>query len=105
MRKIPAVLLVLFAVLCGSGSLIAQAAPEASPSTSPADPFKALHFRFLGPIGNRASAIVGEPGNPLVVYVGAASGGIFKTTDGGTKWQSVFDDQDVSAIGALAIAP
>ena len=105
MRKIPAVLLVSFAVLCGSVGLMAQASPEASTSTTPADPFKALHFRFLGPIGNRASAIVGEPGNPLVVYIGAASGGIFKTTDGGTKWQSVFDDQDVSAIGALAIAP
>jgi photosystem II stability/assembly factor-like uncharacterized protein len=109
MRKIPPVLLVLFAVLCGSVSLVAQVASD-SPSTAatpttPADPFKALHFRFLGPIGNRAASIVGEPGNPLVVYIGAASGGIFKTTDGGTKWQPVFDDQDVSAVGALAIAP
>src|SRR5437764_1484941 len=52
-----------------------------------------------------ASAIVGEPGNPLVIYIGAASGGIFKTTNGGVKWTPVFDDQDVSSIGALAIAP
>jgi photosystem II stability/assembly factor-like uncharacterized protein len=106
MRNIPAVLLALLAVLCGSGGLAAQAAQDsASTPATPADPFKALHFRFLGPIGNRASAIVGEPGNPLVVYIGAASGGIFKTSDGGTKWQPVFDDQDVSAVGALAIAP
>ena len=69
------------------------------------DPLKSLHFRHLGPIGNRASAIVGEPGNPLVIYIGAASGGIFKTTNGGVKWTPVFDDQDVSSIGALAIAP
>jgi len=106
MRKLSAVLLVLFAVLCSSTTLIAQAEPEATSSpASSGDPFKALHFRFLGPIGNRAASIVGEPGNPLVVYVGAASGGIFKTTDGGAKWQPVFDDQDVSAVGALAIAP
>ena len=49
-------------------------------------------------LGNRAAAIVGEPGNPLVVYIGAASGGIWKTTDGGTRWKPVFDDQDVSAF-------
>src|SRR5215469_4727016 len=106
MRKLSAVLLALFAVLCSSRSLIAQAEPEStSTPAASTDPFKALHFRFLGPIGNRAASIVGEPGNPLVVYVGAASGGIFKTTDGGARWQPVFDDQDVSAVGALAVAP
>jgi photosystem II stability/assembly factor-like uncharacterized protein len=64
-----------------------------------------LRYRFIGPIGNRTSAIVGEPGNPPVVYVGAASGGIWKTEDGGTNWRPVFDHEDVAAIGALAIAP
>ncbi|HXN65620.1 MAG TPA: hypothetical protein VN862_09815, partial [Candidatus Acidoferrales bacterium] len=69
------------------------------------DPFHALHFRALGPVGNRAASIVGEPGNPLVMYVGAASGGIFKTDDGGNNWRPIFDEQDVAAVGALAIAP
>ncbi len=69
------------------------------------NPLAALHFRFVGPVGNRAAAVVGEPGNPLVVYVGAADGGIWKTDDGGIRWRPVFDDQDVSAIGALAVAP
>ena len=64
-----------------------------------------LQFRTIGPAGNRASAIVGEPGNPMVVYVGAAAGGIFKTTDGGINWRPIFDRQDVAAIGALAVAP
>ena len=32
-----------------------------------------LHYRFVGPEGNRAVAVVGEPGNPLVAYVGAAN--------------------------------
>jgi len=70
-----------------------------------ANPFAPLHFRPLGPVGNRAVAIAGEPGNRNVVYIGAASGGIFKTTDGGTTWEPIFDDQDVSAVGALTIAP
>ncbi len=67
--------------------------------------FSKLHFRFIGPDGNRAIAIVGEPGNPMVSYVGAASGGIFKTEDAGTTWKPVFDKMDNSSIGALAIAP
>ena len=97
-RTLVCTVLVLFAV-----SALAQPTP-ASPSTPP-DAFSALHFRELGPIGNRASAIVGVPGDPMVVYIGAASGGIWKTENGGTTWKPIFDSQDVSAIGSLAIAP
>jgi len=64
-----------------------------------------LHYRFIGPEGNRAVAVVGEPGNPLVAYVGAASGGVWKTEDGGVHWQAVFDSEPAQAIGALALAP
>jgi photosystem II stability/assembly factor-like uncharacterized protein len=64
-----------------------------------------LRYRFVGPEGNRASAIVGEPGNPAVIYVGAASGGVWKTEDGGVVWRPVFDSEPAQAIGALAIAP
>ncbi|MDB5197327.1 MAG: glycosyl hydrolase repeat-containing protein [Flaviaesturariibacter sp.] len=67
--------------------------------------FSQLHFRFIGPDGNRAIAVAGVPGNPLVSYVGAASGGIFKTEDGGFSWRPIFDEMDNSSIGALAIAP
>ena len=67
--------------------------------------FSKLHFRFIGPDGNRAIAVVGEPGNPMISYVGAASGGIFKTEDAGVSWKPVFDKMDNSSIGALAIAP
>lgn len=69
------------------------------------NPLGELEYRFVGPVGNRADAIVGEPGNPSVIYVGAAAGGIFKTSDGGITWQPIFDHQDVAAIGSLAIAP
>jgi len=69
------------------------------------DVFKNLNFRFIGPEGNRAIAIAGVPGDPMINYIGAASGGLWKTTDGGLNWESVFDDQDVSSIGSIAIAP
>ncbi|HKC13206.1 MAG TPA: hypothetical protein VKI41_14345, partial [Vicinamibacteria bacterium] len=83
--------------------------PKASPSPSPAapasGPFGALKFRYIGPEGNRVSAIAGVPGDPSVYYAGAASGGIFKSSDGGVHWQAIFDEQPVSSIGALAVAP
>jgi len=67
--------------------------------------FKNLNFRFIGPEGNRAIAIAGVPGNPMINYIGAASGGLWKTDDGGVSWNSIFDDQDVSSIGSIAITP
>jgi photosystem II stability/assembly factor-like uncharacterized protein len=77
--------------------------------TAPAqtDPavFDKLEFRFIGPEGNRAIAIAGVPGDPMINYIGAASGGLWKTTDGGISWDPVFDDQEASSIGAVAIAP
>ncbi|NIP60599.1 MAG: glycosyl hydrolase, partial [Gemmatimonadetes bacterium] len=64
-----------------------------------------VRYRHIGPEGNRADAAVGEPGNPLVAYVGAASGGIWRTMDGGDSWEPIFDDTDVSSVNALAVAP
>ncbi|MEO6964447.1 MAG: hypothetical protein ABI076_00950 [Acidobacteriaceae bacterium] len=79
--------------------------PFAQDQPTEGNPFAQLHYRHIGPGGNRVSAVVGEPGNPLVIYAGAADGGIWNTTDGGINWKPIFDHQDVSAIGALAIAP
>jgi photosystem II stability/assembly factor-like uncharacterized protein len=67
--------------------------------------FSQLNFRFIGPDGNRAISVVGEPGNPQVSYIGAASGGIWKTEDMGFHWKSIFDKTDDSSIGAMALAP
>ena len=69
------------------------------------DLLKQLKYRHIGPVGNRVSAVVGVPGNPTVCFAGAASGGIFKSGDGGVNWEPVFDGQDVQSIGSLAIAP
>ncbi len=69
------------------------------------DQLKQLKFRFVGPVGNRTISVAGIPGDPLTYYVGAASGGIWKTVDGGLHWKSLFNDKPVSSVGALAIAP
>src|SRR5215475_3205715 len=65
-----------------------------------------FRFRFVGPrAGNRVASIAGIPGDPNTYYAGAASGGVWKTTDGGNRWDPVFDKQPVAAIGAIAVAP
>src|SRR5262249_47720294 len=80
-------------------------APRAEPQTVPGDAYKQLRFRYIGPVGNRVIAVAGVPGNPDIYYAGAASGGIFKTSDNGAHWEAIFDDEPVSSIGSLAIAP
>src|SRR5260370_22055249 len=64
-----------------------------------------LTFRFMGPaVGNRISAAVGIPGDPTTYYVGAASGGVWKSTDSGQRWAPVCDGKSAQAIGSLALA-
>ncbi|OGU08575.1 MAG: sialidase [Gemmatimonadetes bacterium RBG_16_66_8] len=67
--------------------------------------YSQFKWRHIGPEGNRVSAVAGVPGDPQTYYAGAASGGIWKTVDGGTRWQPIFDSQPVQSIGALTVAP
>ena len=67
--------------------------------------YSQLKYRFIGPQGNRMIAVAGVPGDNNICYAGAASGGIFKSIDGGVNWEPIFDDQPVSSVGSLAIAP
>jgi len=73
----------------------AQQGGAQQPQIKP-DDYGQLQFRYIGPVGNRATAVAGVPGNPYLYYVGAASGGIFKSTDGGVHWDPIFDGQPVS---------
>jgi photosystem II stability/assembly factor-like uncharacterized protein len=67
--------------------------------------FDDLAYRHIGPEGNRISTVAGVPGDPNTIYAGAASGGVFKSTDGGTHWTPIFDDQDAMSIGWIEVAP
>ena len=64
-----------------------------------------MQFRHVGPVGNRVTTVAGIPNDPMTYYVGAASGGVWKTIDGGLNWNPIFDNQDVHSIGAISIAP
>ncbi|MGF1605506.1 MAG: hypothetical protein ACFB22_04155 [Rhodothalassiaceae bacterium] len=66
-----------------------------------------LKARLVGPaaMSGRVAAIDAEPGDAGTILVGAASGGIWKSADGGLTWTPTFDDQPVHSIGAVAIHP
>src|SRR3954462_3338387 len=90
------------AIIMMSVAATVPSAQRRGSSTSP----DALSFRFLGPVvGNRVASIAGVPGDLSIYYAGAASGGVWKTTDGGIRWVPVSDSMPVTAIGALAVAP
>ena len=91
--------------LLASFLLIATSGRAQTVSTLPGDFFERADYRYVGPVGNRVSAVVGEPGDANVYYFGAASGGVFKSTDGGHSWDPIFDDQEAQSIGSIAIAP
>ena len=82
-----------------------RAGRGASPPRSDSTQYGARSYRYIGPPGNRAISVAGVPGDPGTYYLGAASGGIWKTNDGGAHWQPIFDDHNVASIGALAVAP
>ncbi len=88
-----------------SGAAALQEEAEAIPITP--EIFQNLKWRSIGPANmmGRVADVEGVPGDPNILYVGSASGGVWKTVNGGTTWTSIFDDQPVSSIGDLALEP
>jgi len=100
--------LILFALLPLLTILPAFADPtDAGGKEGADDPFAHLEWRSIGPVNmsGRVSDVEGVPGDPRVVYVGAASGGVWKSTDGGVTFAPIFDEQPIASIGDLALAP
>ncbi|PYR59438.1 MAG: hypothetical protein DMF85_07800 [Acidobacteria bacterium] len=94
---------VLFAAaLPGIASAQRGGGPTGPQPTTNIEP---LRFRYMGPApAGRIASVAGVPGDPNVYYLGSASGGVWKSTDGGTSFLPIFDDQPVAAIGSIAVA-
>jgi len=68
--------------------------------------YSMLHWRMIGPYrGGRTVGATGVAQQPNVFYIGVNNGGIWKTTDYGRTWNSVFDAQSTGSIGDLEVAP
>jgi photosystem II stability/assembly factor-like uncharacterized protein len=68
---------------------------------------KALPWRSVGPsiMGGRVDDFAVVESNPDIIYMGAATGGVWKSTNGGTTWMPIFDDFGTTSIGDVAAAP
>lgn len=89
---------VLAATALGGTLAIAHAAPTS------ASLYSGLSWRQIGPFrGGRIAAVTGVPSEPETYYLGAALGGVWKTTDGGKRWSPIFDGEDIGSIGAVAV--
>ncbi len=89
--------------------LLAATSPRAQDGQTFDDPslLDGLRARAIGPAGmsGRVAAVLGDPRDPDRIWVGAATGGLWRSTDSGLTFEPLFDDQPVQSIGALAIHP
>ena len=87
------------------GSAFAQRGGRGAGGPQVAQPVGDPRFEYVGPVNaGRFAAAAAVAGKPGVYYAGAASGGVWKSTDGGATWKPTFDDQTSQAIGALAVS-
>ena len=89
-----------------------SAAQRSAAGPAPQEPaqiaaLKNLVWRSIGPanMGGRVTAVHGVPGNRAVFYIAGADGGIWKTTNAGTTFSPIFENQPVYSIGEIALAP
>src|ERR1043166_9586941 len=85
-------------------------------SASPAIVISNTNWTFIGPgplasggstgnVSGRITGIATDPTNANIIYIAAAGGGVWKSTDGGTTWNAQTDSQTTLSMGAIAIAP
>lgn len=79
--------------------------PALGGSWNPLGPQPIQNLYTYGSVSGRITALAADPTNALVIYAGAAGGGVWKSTDGGSTWSPLTDFQPTLAIGALAIDP
>ena len=97
--------------LLTNSSLLAQGRRAASATEVAAAPaessFAGLSWRNIGPanMSGRMADVEGVAGDPRIIYVGSASGGVWKSVNAGVTWTPLFDKQAVQSIGDLAVDP
>ncbi len=93
----------LVSLIVGSTAMVAVI----SPLQAQIDPelLAGMQARSIGPAGmsGRVAVITAVESNPEIVYVGAATGGVWKSTNSGITWEPLFDEEPVHAIGEIAI--
>ena len=107
MRLHMAIVAAFVVLTAGSGGgLIAQDASSSANDTFSPDLFGGLEYRMVGPSrGGRVTAVAGHRDQPSTFYMGAAGGGVWKTTDYGQSWHNISDGYFATgSIGAIRVA-
>ena len=95
----------LRAAIIAACVVAALGAPAAAQTS--AGPFRELDLRSVGPavMGGRIHDVQALPNDPSTVYIAAATGGLWKSTNHGTTWTPIFDHEPTATFGVIAIAP
>ena len=81
-------------------------APSGDSQTIDPKLYSEMHWRQIGPPrAGRARALAGVPSQPNVFYIGFDNGGVWRSTDFGSTWMPLFDNESTGSIGAIAVAP
>ena len=101
--------LATFAIASAQSGITGPAHAQSDSQASNRDaegPFKELKYRSIGPAaGGRVCRVAGVPGNPLIYFAATASGGVWRSLDGGLSWKCVTEKLPTSTAGSIAVAP
>ena len=87
-------------------ALCLAASPRLAAQSVDPNLYSGMRWRLAGPYrSGNVYAVSGVPGDPTTFYLGLPEGGVWKTTDGGTVWKPIFDEEHVPSIGSVAVAP
>src|SRR5678816_2234907 len=99
---------IVFSMLMVLSSVLSVCGQTTANKNERIDPgfFKGLRFRLVGPSrGGRVTTVTGVPSQPRTFYMGVASGGLFKTIDGGAIWTPITDGKvPLGSTGSIAVA-
>ena len=107
-RGLPVAAFLIILILSPLSGFAAETAADAT-RTADIKPelLENLSWREIGPavMGGRVTDLAVLESNPATFYAATATGGLWKTTNHGTTWQPLFEDEEVSSIGDVTLAP
>ena len=106
MSELKTLSIFLQAALIAALLFCASSAPVLGKEIVDPSTLSAVEWRLIGPFrGGRVTTVIGVPGKPLLYYMGATGGGVWKTENAGTTWENISDGFfEVGTIGAVAVS-
>ena len=107
-QRLPSMWTAFFAAVAMGLSFLSVAQTNDEDSQDPVEALvEAIEVRHIGPgtMSGRVTAIAVPHNEPEVIFVGTASGGLWKSTSAGVTWEPIFDEQPTQSIGAVALSP